>query len=285
MLASAEDAMRAFKQHWAISCVCIVNTPPPPPPGSLHSLPSNQDSLTQYQYNVGPMSQMGEPQIVGQHWISWRVWWYIIIHKSYINIHTSILPAWTSLTGHVCCIFWQIMLPTCYWLTFHPDRRQRPPPPPLLAVTCYVSWAAGSEERLQDISHHRRFAPQDVSHPSSRRFAPVAVTTCPILRRFAPLWDVSHPQKTFHPLCKTFRPLCETFRPLLRRFAPREDVSPPGKTFRPLSKLRHFEPLCETFRPHCHSGRENISTYHKTYYLDHRHHHNLLQTIIIFTNK
>ena len=83
--------------------------------------------------------------------------------------------------------------------------------------------------RLQDISHHRRFAPQDVSHPSSRRFAPVAVTICLSLGRFAPLWDVSHPRKTFRPLCETFRPLCETFRPLLRRFAPYWDVSPPRK--------------------------------------------------------
>ena len=110
---------------------------------------------------------------------------------------------------------------------------------------------------LQDISHHRRFAPLDVSHPSSRRFALVAVTACPSLRRFALLWDVSHPRKTFRPLCETFCPLCETFRPLLRRFAPYwdasppgEDVSPPENDVSPLSKRRHSEPLCETFRPH-----------------------------------
>ena len=69
---------------------------------------------------------------------------------------------------------------------------------------------------LQDISHHRRFAP-------------VAVTTCPSLRRFAALWDFSHPRKTF-------RPLCETFRPLLRRFAPYRDVSPPRGDVSPTGK-------------------------------------------------
>ena len=71
-----------------------------------------------------------------------------------------------------------------------------------IAVTCLVTdlfdvssrcvnhkplFKRGDKLGLQDISHHRRFAPQDVSHPSSRRFAPVAVPTCPSLRRFAPL--------------------------------------------------------------------------------------------------
>ena len=97
-------------------------------------------------------------------------------------------------------------------------------------------------KRLQDISHHRRFAPQDVSHPSSRRFAPRRSDDLSQFKTFRPLWDVSHPRKTFRPLCETFRPLCETFRSLLRRFAvpPIETFCPPGKTFRPLGK---------TFRP------------------------------------
>ena len=96
-------------------------------------------------------------------------------------------------------------------------------------------------KRLRDISHHRRFAPQDVSHPSSRRFAPVAMTTCPSLRRFAPcetfrthgrrfapMWDVSP------PMWDVSLPL-ETFRrpPYWDISPPREDVSPPGKDVSP----------------------------------------------------
>ena len=70
----------------------------------------------------------------------------------------------------------------------------------ILSCTQMYAW------RLQDISHHRRFAVQDVSHPSSRRFAPVAVTTCPSLRRFV-------------PPCETFRTHRRRFAPNVRRFA------------------------------------------------------------------
>ena len=87
-----------------------------------------------------------------------------------------------------------------------------------------------------------------------RRFAPTEDVSLPMWDVSPPMWDVSPPIETFRPLGKTFRPL--------------------EKTFCPLYKLRHFESLCETFRPHSYSGQENISTYHKTYYLDHRHHHN-----------
>ena len=109
--------------------------------------------------------------------------------------------------------------------------------------------------RLQDISHHRRLAPQDVSHPSSRRFAPVAVTICPSLRRFAPY-------KTFRTHGRRFAPYVRRFAPYVRRFAPYWDVSPPRKTFRPLYKLRHFDPPCETFRHRCYT---TFRTLEKTY--------------------
>ena len=110
---------------------------------------------------------------------------------------------------------------------------------------------------LQDISHHRRFAPKDVSHPSSRRFDPVAVTICPSLRRFAPVRRFAPTEDVSPPYVRRFAPYVRRFRPLWRRFAPIETFRPLGKTccplgktFRPLFKLRHFEPLCETFCPH-----------------------------------
>ena len=62
---------------------------------------------------------------------------------------------------------------------------------------------------LQDISQHRRFVPQDVSHPPLRRFTPVAVTTCPSFRRFAPIFI-----RRFAPWASRFALF------LIRRFAP-----------------------------------------------------------------
>ena len=58
--------------------------------------------------------------------------------------------------------------------------------------------------RTIDVS---RPPPQDVSHPSSRRFAPVALTTCPSLRRFA-------------SPCEMFRTHGIRFAPYEGRFAP-----------------------------------------------------------------
>ena len=96
-----------------------------------------------------------------------------------------------------------------------------------------LNFLEASSDRLQDISHHGRFAPQDVSHPSSGRFAPVAVTTCSSLRRFAPC-------ETFRTHGRRFAPYVRRFAPYVRRFAPYWDVSPPIETFPPLGK---------TFRP------------------------------------
>ena len=48
---------------------------------------------------------------------------------SYIIIHTSILPAWTPLTGYVCCIFWQIMRAHLLLINLPPRRKTAPPPP------------------------------------------------------------------------------------------------------------------------------------------------------------
>ena len=98
-------------------------------------------------------------------------------------------------------------------------------------------------ERLQDISHHRRFAPPrrfapifKTFHPGRRDDLPQFKTFRPPVRRFTPMEDVSPPMWDFSPPIKTFRPLGKMFRPM-------------GKTFHPLSKFRHFEPPCETFCP------------------------------------
>ena len=113
---------------------------------------------------------------------------------------------------------------------------------------CILSEA---KKGLQDISHHRRFSSQDVSHSSSIRFAPIETFR-------SPREDVSPPGKDVSPLSKLghFEPLCETLRPHSYR-----TFRTLGKSFRPRYH-RTFHTLEKTLRP---SSYRTFRTPEKTF--------------------
>ena len=119
----------------------------------------------------------------------------------------------------------------------------------------------GMSSRLQDIPHHRRFAPIFKTFlPRRRDDLSQFKTFRPPVRRFAPTEDVSPPKlRHFEPLCKTFRPHSyrtfrphsyRTFRTLGKSFSPRSHRTfrTLEKTFRPRS-YRTFRTPEKTFRP------------------------------------